>query len=342
MLLEPISTGHSEIHLLANLSEQDKKFDIHKTAAMKMAEMLDSTQFRCYGQRIRDCSNYLTFATTADGLKLRQKLITVSNGRKVSSIRFCRVRGCPVCSWRRSLVWKARAVVGIPKLVAAHPNVAFLFLTLTLKNPVMGELRNSISHMQQAWYRMSRPYFHVMKGGQIIRSRGNPCWPALGYAKALEVTSGDVPGHCHPHFHALLAVPASYFSGGAYLTVKQWAQMWAEYMGLGEYQPRCHVKRVLDPIEQIPEIFKYEAKSPDLLGSQDFLLTYFSQMNRVRSVEVGGIFREFMRSSEPENLINTTDEDGLMSSGSTAFLEFTWKCEQLCGLQFWNYHLVAA
>jgi hypothetical protein len=27
----------------------------------------------------------------------------------LSASRFCRVRTCPVCQWRRSLMWKAKA-----------------------------------------------------------------------------------------------------------------------------------------------------------------------------------------------------------------------------------------
>jgi hypothetical protein len=63
-------------------------------------------------------------------------------------------------------------------------------------------------------------------------------FPALGFVRSLEVTRGH-DGLCHPHFHILLAVPPSYFSGGSrgsYLSKDKWAVLWLESLHLEKSQ----------------------------------------------------------------------------------------------------------
>jgi plasmid rolling circle replication initiator protein Rep len=54
---------------------------------------------------------------------------------KLQTAKFCRVRHCPVCQWRRSLMWKAKAYKILPRIVEAYPSsYRFLIPTLTIKN----------------------------------------------------------------------------------------------------------------------------------------------------------------------------------------------------------------
>lgn len=46
-----------------------------------------------------------------------------------------------ICTWRKSLRWKAKAYSSLPKFLEEHPGYRFLFLTLTVKNCEVNELR---------------------------------------------------------------------------------------------------------------------------------------------------------------------------------------------------------
>ncbi|WP_306465781.1 protein rep [Bifidobacterium breve] len=48
---------------------------------------------------------------------------------RLRSAQFCRVRHCPVCQWRRTLMWQARFYQALPKIVVDYPSSRWLFLT---------------------------------------------------------------------------------------------------------------------------------------------------------------------------------------------------------------------
>lgn len=351
----------SEALLLREFSPRDAKFDKFKYQAMLMADTLSSgrfaklasksaaAKFSGYAKRVSSCCQNLTYAVTGDGLKLRQTFWTTKNGQQMPVIRFCRVRGCPTCQWRRSLMWQSRAFAAVPKIVDAYPGHSFLFLTLTVKNCLYSELRQTIDQMQAAWKQLVKPFQPPRsKSGRLSSGSGNPNWTAIGYAKSLEVTLGNVEGSCHPHFHALLLVPNSYFRSSSYLKIdprtgrNDWADMWAKYMKL-DYRPIVDCRKVNSGDSgAIPEVFKYESKGSELLGSEEFLEAYLEQMHRVRSIELGGVFRQFMRDDvEDSDLINA-DEQLMPAEHNCQILTFQWKRHQVMSNEVWNYEMLQA
>ena len=67
---------------------------------------------------------------------------------------FCRCRHCTTCQWRRSLLWKAMMYQTYDKLREQYPTHRFVFLTLTVKNCEIGELRSTLQHMNKSWQRL--------------------------------------------------------------------------------------------------------------------------------------------------------------------------------------------
>ncbi|MEM6614107.1 MAG: protein rep, partial [Cyanobacteria bacterium P01_C01_bin.72] len=88
---------------LSELSHQDKPWDKHRHSADRVANHYRGDgEFDRYAQRMDFCSQLLEF-------KLVPHDRDSSLRFKLSGARFCRVRHCPVCQWRRSLKWKAKA-----------------------------------------------------------------------------------------------------------------------------------------------------------------------------------------------------------------------------------------
>ena len=96
-----------------------------------------SSEFERYSERLGACSGFLWFG--------------FENGLKLKSAPFCHVRGCPVCQWRKSLFWKAMMYQTYDQIKELYPSHRWLFLTLTVENCPIGELRATLSHMNDAW-----------------------------------------------------------------------------------------------------------------------------------------------------------------------------------------------
>ena len=80
----------------------------------------------------------------------------------------------------------------------SYPSLGIL--TLTVKNPPVTELRDTLKHMNDSWQRLI----------QTKRFKSG----VAGFLRTTEVTRGnDADMMAHPHFHALLLVKPSYFRG---------------------------------------------------------------------------------------------------------------------------------
>jgi plasmid rolling circle replication initiator protein Rep len=284
---------------LSDLSPGDKPWDKHRSFADRVESHYRGSDFDDYSHRVKDCSQLLSFGLTfQEDSSLRLKL---------RSARFCRVRHCPVCQWRRSLMWKARAYKVLPKIIEEYPTHRWLFLTLTLKNVKILTLKETLKDMNSGYRRLSQ-----LKA-----------FPAIGWLRSTEVTKGR-DGNAHPHFHCLLLVPSSYF-GSKYLRKSDWIEMWKKSMRL-DYKPILDVQAVKQgnqPMELIPELLKYCTKESDLVVDREWFLELTRQMYKMRCIATGGVLKDHLREleEEPDDLIG---EDGL-AEDEFGRLHFGWK-----------------
>ena len=285
---------------LSEVSPSDKPWDKHRSFADKVEGFYRGSEFSSYGDRVHYCSELLGFGLALqddDTLKL-----------KLRSAKFCRVRHCPVCQWRRSLMWKAKAYKVLPKVVEEHPTHRWLFLTLTQKNAPITELRDTLKQMNKGFQR-------------LVQLKA---FPAEGWLRSTEVTRGR-HGSAHPHFHCLLLVPRSYF-GKKYVKQSDWVAMWRRSMRL-DYNPILDVQAVKQgdkPMELVPELLKYCTKESDMVADRGWFLELTRHMHKMRSIATGGVLKEYLKEleEEPEDLIGKNEESEPMDEAS---LYFGWK-----------------
>lgn len=226
-----------------------------------MSNLYKGTELERYAERMDTCSRWLRFEHVADESgEIKHKL---------QDARFCRVRHCPICQWRRSMMWNARCRATFPQILRDYPKARFLFLTLTVRNCEIGELRSTLDQMNKAWQRM------------IKRKQ----FPAIGWMRNVEITRGK-DGTAHPHFHALLMVEPGYF-GNNYLSQVKWIELWKSCLKV-DYQPSMRINTIKpEPVassqsnhahsDKLPAIppgllkgilytIKYSNKPQDLLG----------------------------------------------------------------------------
>jgi hypothetical protein len=206
-------------------------------------------------------------------------------------------------------MWKAKAYKVLPKIALAYPTHRWLFLTLTIKNTPITDLKECLKSMNKGFQRLSQ-----------LKS-----FPAEGWLRSTEVTRGR-DGSAHPHFHCLILVPRSYF-GRNYIGQVEWGQMWRKSMRL-DYSPVIDVRAMKEggqPMELVPELLKYCTKESDMVADREWFLELTRQMHKMRAIATGGILKEYLKEleEEPEDLIGEGDQDQLLDDSAQLF--FGWE-----------------
>ena len=297
---------------LSDVSERDKPWDLHRFECEVVESLYQGTEYQRYATRMRQCSQFLGFnwstASSAGDLQL-----------KLQDARFCRVRHCPICQWRRALMWRARFYTTVPKLLEAYPNHRYVFLTLTVRNCAIDSLSDTIALLNDGWKKLTK----------------RKQFPAVGWLKAIEVTRNDSSSEAHPHLHVLLMVPSSYFTHG-YISQQSWRELWQSCLNI-DYLPVVNVKAVKPKANQttiealrsaLTETLKYTVKPADLTANQAWLVELTSQLRNRRMIAVGGLLREFIREDEPEDLIHPEGTEELSKAESEIWFSWRQDCKR--------------
>lgn len=266
---------------LTDHSPKDRPWDVHRSQADKVAvTYAQETEFQRLSARMFACSGLLLFTRQVDqdgvfSLRLR-------------GAQFCRVRHCPVCQWRRSMMWQAKFYQALPTLQDTFPRARWVFLTLTVKNCPLVDLRQTLKAMSDAWGRLvKRPEFK----------------PVLGWVRTTEVTRGS-DGSAHPHFHCLLMVKPSYFTGRSYVKQDRWTELWQQCAKL-DYKPIVDVRAVKGALsDAVKETLKYAVKPSDLEANGEWLLELTHQVHKLRFIASGGALKAVFK---PEGEISNQD-----------------------------------
>lgn len=248
-----------------------------------------------------------------------QKHIDTGEERlKVKEKRTCKNRFCACCCWDRQRKLSKLFFKALTKLLELM-KVRYLFVTFTIRNPDVEDLKQEITLMQQSFGRMVQ----TQKWKKSI----------LGYCRVLEITkpkASSQKGKIHPHFHVLLAVKPSYFTSRykeLYLTKNDYAGMWQKALR-ADYNPVCDV-RIVHPRDakkgnvtekesnsqgsiaaSIAEMIKYPMKDTDL---KRFTLEEFKlideQMKGIRAINFGGILKDMNKQVKDLDKVKLDDED---------------------------------
>lgn len=221
-------------------------------------------------------------------------------------------------------MWQARFYQALPQITEQYPKARWLFLTLTVKNPPIGELRDTLAHMNKAWQRLIQR-----------KALGD----IQGWIRTTEVTKPDDSGYCHPHFHVLLMVKPSYFSRG-YIKQSKWVELWQSCLQVG-YEPNVDVRTVKHrkPAEgedadqvraaalhkAVQETLKYSTKPADMVSDEAWFLELTRQTHKLRFMASGGALKDVLKVDQEsdEELVMAEGEADGEDDGSR--IGFTWR-----------------
>jgi plasmid rolling circle replication initiator protein Rep len=277
---------------------RERPWRLHKQQSLVLADSYNRLGNEKRYISVSECGAYLCYEECSQG-----------HERKLKMAHFCKVRLCPMCAWRRSLVL-FKQLSDILHEVQSRDSYRFLLLTISAKTVRSYELNDELKRYFDSWKRFAN--LRTFKGS------------VAGWFRALEITHDVSKDTYHPHFHVLLAVKPGYFSGGRYIKQKQWCDMWQQSMRL-DYEPIVDI-RVVKPRKEgqtvegsVLEVAKYTVKSGDYIKEHDkrgmdraVKILDESLFNR-RLVAYGGIFKNIRKELkhqdiEKADLVNIDEE----------------------------------
>lgn len=274
---------------------QTSYWDEHKANTEKLSNLYNNNpSFKRYSERTKTCAEFLTYANRLD-LKNGELVKKLTNGN------FCRVRLCPVCQWRRSLMWQSRFYDAIPQVIEQFSKHRFLFLTLTIKNCAITDLASNLKLMNASFKKLLK----------LKKIQGK----FDGWLKTTEVTRNKKTNEAHPHFHILLMVKPSYFNSKNYITHLELAELWQKVLKV-DYLPNIDIRTVKnkhnnkdDLTTAVQELLKYSVKESDLLADAKWLYELTEQVFKKRFIASGGALKDILKESTEDNEDFLNDEE---------------------------------
>lgn len=265
-------------------------------------------------ERLQSCGVHLWFNIFSDG-----------NGgekMKIKHAESCRVRLCPLCTWRRSIKIHTH-MRKILEHMQEENKYQYILVTLTVPNVPGDKLNDKLDELMKAWNRLQtyKRYKTAVKGWyrgleishNVQKWQGK--WVKTKSGKQRFVMFFDENGNkipnpfydtYHPHFHCIMAVNKSYFDDKQYIPQAEWLEMWRKatrdnsitQVDVRKVKP----KKGADPtdiIGAVCEVTKYTVKNGDYILPKDWNMTLSSvevldkALANRRLVAFGGVMKEW-------------------------------------------------
>lgn len=295
-----------------NSRGRERPWRYHKVMNEYLAMAYDDIDERT-AERLRGCAPRLTF-------------VSVDGQKKLKGAWFCRVRLCPMCTWRRSLKVGSQMRKVMAAIASSDMPLRYIFLTLTVKNCHGKDLSSEITKMLTA--------FNLLTKQTAFKKISEGWFRGLEVTHNTDTSSKDYDTF-HPHIHLMIAVKPTYYSGRHYLKQEKWTAMWKQALRC-DYTPIVDVRTVKgDTTAAVAEAAKYAAKVKDYIIPDDWDLTVdtvrtLDKAFRARKfIAFGGVIREWHKKlnlddADTGDLIHTDpDEAGVNTDGHPTY-SYAW------------------
>jgi len=283
---------------------------------------------------VRYCGTHLEFKPIDEEMK------------RLIKANFCRVPLCPMCQWRKSLR-VFRDVSEVMRIIQLrNVNYVPLFLTLTVKNCTVEDLKSTLDNMFKAWNEFMKNKLRVIVKGWFRsleitydgdkKINGKRYREARKYYDERGLKVGDEnPNYntVHPHFHAILLVERMYFKSDDYMHTQDWVKLWRRSVRL-DYDPVCDIRRVKTSKErknQVADIAKYTYKDAEILTDKlaekekdNAVQSLSSALHGRRLYAYGGIMKEVAAELNLEENKMIDDDEEINPELAKMILTYRW------------------
>jgi plasmid rolling circle replication initiator protein Rep len=280
-------------------------------------------------ERMLNCSPDLNFRVFIE-ITIERVIAKVS----IENARWCRCRHCPMCQLAKSR--KQRAHLFKSFAVADLSIEKYVFLTLTVNNVPLNELRATLNKMSKAWHNLFKrstfPAVGFLRSMEVTMQRQRMPWDTKKNS-GPPVRSKDGQLMCHPHFH----IEEDYFQKG-FKKTEWFAAQWASALKV-DYNPIVHIKKIRaasdgDFSKALMETCKYTVKPADFYDdvipkmsnpkhqllankvfseakphSAEWLYGITEQLDGLRSYATGGSIKQICNVAKLNQIDDTCDSD---------------------------------
>lgn len=312
---------------LRDIAPEHAKWDIRKANADRISALYGTDQdFQKFAERIHDCAEMLALVYA---MKNENELI------RILRTWHCKARNCPICQLCRAAKKLNILKAGIEKIYTLdekYKSYRWLFLTLSVANPELTDLRNNLRDMNKAWKRLTeRDDFVIVKGWMRTTEVTRGAWVDIRNGKDIDKRKLDFvplecrrpknPTQCHPHFHILLFVPPSYFSRD-YIKHEKWVELWKDCARLN-YTPVVNIQAVDSlngGLTEVTKAMNYSIKADEIADDAPWFLELHRQIDHLRFTALGGLLKDHIKFNEKKL---DEEESQLVETGQKTL--FDWK-----------------
>jgi len=265
-------------------------------------------------ERLQNCGVHLWFNIFSDG--------TGGEKMKIKHAESCRVRLCPLCTWRRSIKIHTH-MRKILEHMQEENKYQYILVTLTVPNVPGDKLNDKLDELMKAWNRLQtyKRYKMAVKGwyrgleishnvqkwqGKWVKTKNGKQRFVMFFDENGNKVSNPFYDTYHPHFHCIMAVNKSYFDDKQYIPQAEWLEMWRKatrdnsitQVDVRKVKP----KKGADPtdiIGAVCEVTKYTVKNGDYILPKDWNMTLSSvevldkALANRRLVAFGGVMKDW-------------------------------------------------
>lgn len=263
-----------------------------QNAKMKIAEKLKNFNQK-KGEKCEECGNFLFF-NDLEHIDTKEKTTILKRAN------FCKIKWCSHCASKKAKKVFAENL-SIFKQIENEKKVAYIFLTLTIKNLPLDKLREACKEMSIAFQKFIQ--YKAFKRA------------VKGYFRGFEFMGDNTKaGEAHPHYHIILIVDKYYFKNKDYIKHSEWQEMWRKALK-ADYTPMVNIKKITEnknkkkggkksiPLyEAVAETGKYSiAPSTISQMSKNNFETLDRETHKIRQYNRGGIMKQYKPDIEKLN-----------------------------------------
>jgi plasmid rolling circle replication initiator protein Rep len=285
-----------------------QKWTDKKIKALEISEKMKAADMKGRAGRMADCGNEFEYQYCNDCKKWQ-----------ISRATLCRDRLCPICKWRLSVKRYCLMLPVMQELTETHGDKKYSFITLTVQNCKVGDIRETVKKMANMWHKIIRR--------RTIRRE------IAGFARSFEITYNHKRKDFHPHFHIIAVWNGSPCHAEV---IDAWLDL-ARKEGLVADIKAQDGKEIMtaavgteaaeqDITKAVLETYKYETKDKDLEEMNIMQFKEFAvQMSGLRSAALGGIIKEIakVQGVTETQLESSADNEEMRACSDCGSIELT-------------------
>jgi hypothetical protein len=271
-----------------------------KKQGNELADILEYTEFKKWSGRIRASGEYI-------------KISTDENEKNKISKQLSMIRNEPLTAHHLQQKTWAQFNANLPVLLEKNPNHVWLFITLTIPNCHVENLRSQYEYLNLSFanlLKMKELKKYFSQNGQYYKNKNGE--RNCGYFKILEASKSTEFNHCKPHLHVLFHMPRNFEDSKNYISTNKLQKLWMKACNIN-YLLHVNIVRIEndeDLVLNVAGFSSYMTKPHNILEySKNYIIKYLQQIENFKLSTYSGTLKIINKSSDYQKSDSPHDDN---------------------------------